>query len=700
MISTQTKEIQALVDDIKEGRLLLPELQRQFVWKSTQVRDLFDSLYHQYPSGQLLVWETEDLPFSHAASLDGAKSDQRHPQLLLDGQQRLTSLAAIMLGLKLVVRGSKRPIDIAFNIHTEKFEVAGPRQSADAGWISLSKLFTQGVLSILTDLKLDTQSPDTKKIFDRLKAMENIKSYKYQVNLLEKLNYDEVTKIFVRINSGGTKLGSADLALAQISCRWRGVTQDISDYKSQVWKRNNRLLLDTGILIRTLSAFISGQTRLSQLFKGERQTLTVDELQENWARLMIAMDQAISFLTSNCQMDRFDLLPTQYILIPLAVFFDRFGENVTPKQILDLQRWVFMALLWMRYSASAETAADQDITAVRSDQPNQLLVQNLEDKVGKNRPFTERELRDQRKNSPFMLMAYVLARRAQAQDWFNGVVIDGDQSLEFHHIFPKDVLREKYDLKVDSRTVDQVANLAFLSKRANSKIRSLSPGQYLLDIDPSRLRAQYVPNKPEIWELDRFEEFALERRTLLADAINHLLQSLSEKPSLWVVSDLQMLDTRVNIIERQLRELIARRLFDARADEAWDLIPTELKNTIQGRIDKQVRELPFEAQGFETLEKRLEKCQFSDYLKIIRSNWFLFKDDFGDGEILSRHHQEITDVRNALKHNQEINRSKLASGEAGLLWLEECLRTSAIVEDEFEENGLENGQVEALGEVT
>jgi hypothetical protein len=590
MISSQSKEIQALVDDIREGRLLLPELQRQFIWKSTQVRDLFDSLYHQYPSGQLLIWETEDLPFSHAISLDEVKSDQKHPQLLLDGQQRLTSMAAVMLGRPLIARESKRPIDIVFNVYTEKFEVAGPRQSMDAGWISLVKLFTKGVLSILTDLKLDTKLPDTQRIFDRLSRLENIKTYKYQVNVLEKLNYEEVTHIFVRINSGGTKLGSADLALAQISSRWRGVTQELGEYQSKVWKRGNKLWLDTGILLRTISALISSQTRLSQFFKGERQKLTVVELQAIWERMKSAMDQAISFLISNCHIDRFDLLPTQYVLIPLTVFFDSFGDHISPQQIRDLERWVYMAMIWMRYSSSAETAADQDVTAVKFDQPIQQLIQNIEDKVGKHRPVTERELRDQRKNSPYMLLAYVLARHATAQDWFNGVVIDGDQSLEFHHIFPKDVLREKYDLKADSRTVDQVANLVFLSQRANTKIRSQPPEQYLSSIDPYRLQAQYVPINADIWKLEKFENFVLERRTLLADAINHLLQSLSEEPSLWMVSDLQMIESRIDAIEQQMRELIEARLFDARAESAWDLIPTDLRRTLQTRIDKHLQE--------------------------------------------------------------------------------------------------------------
>src|SRR5206468_1261834 len=124
MIVTQDRDIRSLVEDIHEGKLLLPEMQRAYVWKATQVRDLFDSLYHEYPSGQLLVWETDDLPAvgNRKVSVDGLSSEERYPQLLLDGQQRLTSLAAVMLGRPLVVRQTRRPIDIVFNVFTERFE--------------------------------------------------------------------------------------------------------------------------------------------------------------------------------------------------------------------------------------------------------------------------------------------------------------------------------------------------------------------------------------------------------------------------------------------------------------------------------------------------------------------------------------------------------------------------------------------------
>src|SRR5579885_283435 len=690
MITSQTREIQSLVEDIRDLKLLLPELQRRYVWKAPQVRDLFDSLYHQYPSGQLLVWETDDLPFSRASSVDGGGVSQTRPQLLLDGQQRLTSLAAVMLGKPLIVRGSKRPIDIAFNLYTEKFEVAGPRQGKETGWISLSKLYTEGAMSILMDLKLDLAASETKEIYERLKRLDNIKTYKYHVSVLEKLSYDEVTHIFVRINSGGTTLGSADLALAQISSRWRGVTHELSEYQNAFWKLGNKVWIDTGILLRTLSVFLTGQTRLSQLFRGERHKVTITELESTWRDVKSAMDQAIAFLVGNCKMDRLDLLPTQYILIPLAAYFHRYGHNIAAQQARELQRWVYMALIWTRYSGSAETAADQDVAALSKDSPIQVMIQNIEDKVGK-RPVTERELREQRKNSPFMIMSYVLARNNQAQDWFNSVVIGSNQKLELHHIFPKEVLRENYDLKADSRTVDSVANLAFLSQRANSRIRSKPPAEYLPTIDQHNLRSQYVPLESALWTLDRFEDFLLQRRPLLADAVNQLLQSLTTEPSLWPTSDVQILEARVDTIEREMRDLIAERLTEARGDHAWELLPSNVRSSLSDRIEQKKRRNPFDSGQFDTFIGKLEACQFSDYLKIIRANWLLFEDAFGSEPLITQHYKAVTDVRNALKHNNELNRSDKALGEAGLLWLEDCLR--AVNLSEFEEQTDENDRV-------
>src|SRR5579859_6664558 len=450
MIKAQDQEIQSLIADIRDGKLLLPEMQRAYVWKSTQVRDLFDSLYHEYPSGQLLVWETDDLPIGNrAASIEGVSLEQKRPQLLLDGQQRLTSLAAIMLGRPLHVRDTSRTIDIAFNIHTEKFEVVGPRQRAQTGWVSLTRLFTGGLAVILSDLSFDFSSPEAKDVLDRLNRLEGIKKYKYRVNVLDRLSYAEVTHIFVRTNSGGTRLGYADLALAQVSSSWRGVAGELESYQKHIHKQNIRLVLDNGLLLRTIVVLLTGQSRFTRFFKGDQQQVTIDDLKASWERAKKALGQSISFLIHNCMIDRLEMLPTHSIFIPLVYFFDHYGTDATNIQLRDLQRWVYMALIWSRYSGSSETAMDQDIAALTKEQPIQAMIQNIEDVVGPQRPITERELRDQKKNSPYMLMAYVLARRLHAQDWFSGVVIGSDHISEYHlhHIFPKSQLSDTYSLR-------------------------------------------------------------------------------------------------------------------------------------------------------------------------------------------------------------------------------------------------------------
>lgn len=673
MITAHDMAIQNLVEEVRVGRLLLPEIQRGYVWKAPQVRNLFDSLYRGYPSGQLLVWQTDDLPSMRAVSLGDLDGPQRRPQLLLDGQQRLTSLSAVMLGKPLMVRDSKRPIDIVFNVYTEQFAIAGP-QTSGAGWVSLSKLFTQGPLVLLQELQLDMADPESKNVFERLNRIDNIKKYTYRVIVLDNIPYEEVTDIFVRINSAGTTLGSADLALAQISSRWHGVTQVLTDYQRHVWNRHS-IWVDTGLFLRTMSLLLTGQSRLSQFFRGDYKKISVQQLQDAWQRTREGLDRALEFLIHNCKIDRLDLLPSHYMLVAIAAFFDRFGANVTPQQARDLQRWVYLALIWARYSGTTESALDQDYAALGKDTPIHTLIQNIEDRVGLQREITERELQEQRKNSPYMVMSYVLARYARSEDWFNGVQIGGGQPLELHHIFPKAVLKERYDLRADSRIVDQVANLAFLSQKANARISSKEPAEYLPTIDARRLQSQYVPLDPALWTLDRFDEFVQQRRQMLAQGINELLLSLSDEPVTPPPPDLQRLAAQIEGLEHRLRDLVADRLIAARGEAALEhCVPREVRRNIEHRRDQRIARNPFEAPQFTTLYGLFEFCQFSDYAKIMRDNWPLFADLFGKGDGFEQHIRAVTSLRNSVAHNNALSRSDLLLGQAGLAWIEDCLR--------------------------
>jgi hypothetical protein len=690
-IKTQNTEIHSLVQDIKDKRLLLPELQRSYIWKSTQVRDLFDSLYRQYPSGQLLVWQTEDLAYARAASIELTRKDTLNapfPSLLLDGQQRLTSLSAILNDTDLIVRDSKRSIDIVFNVYRERFEVAGPKNQNAKDWVSLRKLYSQGVLSVLADLEVDSRSETAKDIYVRLQKLDNIRQYRYNVNVLEQMSYDEVTHIFVRINSGGTKLSTADLALAQLSSRWRGITEEIDKYYRDIKKLTaSGLELETGILVRALSIILSGRTRLSDLFRGERQTLSEDEIKTAWGRVKSGIRAAINFLRNNCRIDRLDLLPTQYVLITLMAYFDKF-KATDPMELRELQRWVYLALIWTRYSGTTETNVDQDVSALNANEPVSQLIQNLEDVIGRGRTVVERDLRGQLKNkkSPSMLLMYVLARYADAEDWFDGIQISASDGLEVHHIFPKDVLRERYDLKADRALTDQIANLAFLSKKANSQIRNKPPLDYLSSIATKRLSNQLVPLDKALWSLDRYEDFLQVRRLAIADGINQLISSLSKTPSIHSPSLIEALEKRIDLIEHQMREVVTERLTESRGDYALDLIPNDIRKTLKKRAEDLVQRNPSLAGEYEVLSKILNLAQFSDYPKIVKANWELFRADFGDEVRFEQAFRSVVVARNAIKHNNELSRADRATAEAGLIWIEDCVKTALVSSPDDEED--------------
>jgi hypothetical protein len=694
-ISAHDREIQLLVSDVKDGYLQLPELQRKYVWKSTQVRDFFDSLYRQYPTGQLLVWETDDLPHARDLSAKGIGATYRRPQLLLDGQQRLTSLYAVMTGEPVEVRDRGRKIDIVFNVNSEKFEVATATTRPQSGWVSLTRLFTSDPVDILDELGLSAGSQEGKDALKRLYRVGAIKEYKYRVTVLEGIDYDKVTDIFVRINSGGTRLSNADLSLAQISSRWRGVSKELDDFQQKAkglgWE------LDDSILLRVLSAIASNQATLSQFFKaGRSEGLTEDKLREAWQRARPAMIQAIHFIKQNCLIDRLSMLPTNYVLVPLAVFFDR-NRHVTLQQERDLQRWLYMALIWARYSGSSETNLDQDIKALGEAQPVRRMIQNIEDKVGPGRRITERELQDELSNSPSMVLAYVLARRNGAKDWFNGVAIGEGQDLEYHHIFPKALLSQRYKDRAQSRLVNQVANLAFLSQRANSKIAASVPSEYLQQVDPSRLQSQYVPTDTSLWTLDRYEDFVRERRQLLADAINGLLASLMDEPAPWLSGMSKQLEARVASAEEDLRDLIEHRLTANFGLLAWKrCVPSDIQEQVQQRIDQRIKRNPFEAGQHEALAQRLAQCNFGDYGKIIKSNWTFFEDVFSDKSAFDRQMQAVQEARNAFAHRRELNEGEQQTAAGGLYWFEQCLRrASQPTEDDDADSG--DASTEAVG---
>jgi hypothetical protein len=301
-----------LVEMIRSGELRLPEMQRRYVWPATRVRDLLDSLYRGYPSGTILVWETDrEMPVRDLA-VSQEESPFKGHKMLLDGQQRLTSLSAIVRGEPVKVRGKRRPIEILFNLDhpdgapVELIEVEGDNAEteesegddeddgpslhqrlklrtfvvsskvllADPHWVKVSEIFSGNKTDaqILKPLVSSFDDPLFDKMSKRLQAVRKIRDYPYVMHVLDKsLSYEEVAEIFVRVNSLGIKLRGSDLALAQITSRWPGSLKLFEDFQEECEEK--WFTLDLGLLVRALVVFATRQSRFKTVGSIPLQTL-------------------------------------------------------------------------------------------------------------------------------------------------------------------------------------------------------------------------------------------------------------------------------------------------------------------------------------------------------------------------------------------------------------------------------------------
>ena len=554
--------VEELVGMVERGELRLPEMQRQYVWRSPRVRDLMDSLYRGYPSGAILLWETDEAVPLQDMAVSQSASPYATTRLLLDGQQRLTSLSAVIRGEPVKVRGRVRPIELLFNLeHPERQEIvtevdedaeddAPETDEADSTEDELQKRFERMTFVVSTNKlaalpqwvkvsevfksESDTaflkragvsnfDDPRYEKYTQRLAQLRRIRKYVYRMDVLERsLTYEEVTEIFVRVNSLGAKLRSSDLALAQITARWRHSLEIFQEFQRECAKLG--FDLDLGIHLKTLIAFATGQSRF--LTAGR---LSLDVLQTGWKEATEGMRFAINFLKSNVGIDSPALLSSPFLMIVVAYFGHAKGYALSPEESDRLRQWALLANAKGRFSrGSSETILDQDLATIDKVGSADALIDRVRLQFGRLTVTAEDlEGRDQR-SSLFKTM-FLTFRALGAKDWTSNLLISLDHSgaqhrLQFHHFFPKAVLTKH---GFTSREADDVANLTFIGGRTNRKISDKPPSVYLADYlakqGPDLLSLQGIPAEPQLLEVESYREFLDARRSLLAAAINAFL---------------------------------------------------------------------------------------------------------------------------------------------------------------------------------
>ncbi|MFA4954780.1 MAG: DUF262 domain-containing protein [Patescibacteria group bacterium] len=563
MAQTNIK-VSELVNKVQRGELTLPEMQRRYIWPATRVRDLLDSLYRGYPSGTILVWETdEEMPTRELAVKSTRTPTTSQKLLLLDGQQRITSLSAILGGEPVHVRNRRRPIDILFNLEhpngppidiTEvedngftadiedvedeetaerdvqeemrkrTFVVASRALQNDPVWVPVSDIFKKTDSQILKSIDISSEDGRWDKYSERLQKVKRIADYPYVMEVLEKsMSYEEVTEIFVRVNSLGIKLRGSDLALAQITSRWKGFMQLIEDFANE-FKDDEDYIIETGLPVRMMVIFATHQSRFKTVGK-----ISKEKLREAWGQAKNGLEYAINFLRAE-GIDKLSFLSSPFLLVPIAVYWVlKNGEAITESERKKILRWFYLAHMRGHYSmGSSESILDTDLSVLFKGKDLDDLTQLLFLHVKKFSVDYD-DLNNRGIRSPFFSMLYFVMRQNGVKDWWSGLKLSerhtgNAHTIQYHHIFPKSLLKQ-----YEKKEVNEIANMAFIGGKTNRQITNKEPIDYLeKEVIAKRgeeaLTSQFIPLDKKLWELSNYREFLTFRRKAIAEAINEFIK--------------------------------------------------------------------------------------------------------------------------------------------------------------------------------
>jgi hypothetical protein len=577
-----TYNLGALLDSIELGSIGLPDLQRPFVWKNAKIRDLFDSMYSGFPVGYLLFWKNG---LEGKSATIGIDQKQVVPsKLIVDGQQRLTSLYAVFKGVSVVREDySRERIEIAFNPLEGQFEVADAAVRKNRAflpnisvlWDTQSDLF-EVVEEYLEKLKetrevADQEAKRIKKAFTKLYGLTNFPFT--ALELAASLTEEEVAEVFVRVNSAGKQLNQADFILTLMSVFWDAGRTELEDFcrgsivpdHSAATPYNRFITPEPDQLLRVAVGVAFRRARLKyvySLLRGkdlETEKFSDERREEQFERLKNAQARALNLqywhdffkaaLTAGYRSGK--LISSQNTLLYCYVFYllGRTEYGVEEKELRRvIARWFFMASLTGRYTSSPESTMEFDLARLRDVREGEVFVQVL-DKICDDtlaEDFWEinlpNDLATSASRSPSLFGYYaslsvldadVLFSDQSVKDLLDPTMDAKKNAIERHHLFPKAYLATKGITR--RRLTNQIANYALVEWKDNLKISAKAPTDYApayweLVPQSSRKSMHYWHALPDGWETMPYEEFLERRREMIARVIRDAYAVLSQKP--------------------------------------------------------------------------------------------------------------------------------------------------------------------------
>ncbi|HQE92156.1 MAG TPA: DUF262 domain-containing protein [Anaerolineae bacterium] len=536
-------KINQLVDDIRIHDLVLPEFQREYVWSRDQAKQLIVSLMKNYPIGSLLFWKTNDPP--ELKNLDVLPEKLGAIHIILDGQQRLTTLYMLVTGEVPPYYTSKDittdPRDLYFNLDDGDFQYyQASRMQGNSLWRSVVECFAGTEINVFQIAKQqatdDAQAfANAQRYIDNLNRLRQIREMDVPVQTVPvHATIDESIDIFDRVNSQGTKLTDAELALTHITGKWPHARREMKVKVADMATRN--FYFDLTFMTRALTGVVTKRALFEQIHKQLK-----EELLQGWGQLTQVLDYLTAMLPGHAKIHSTEDVNTTNAFVPIIVYLSlhdaRFPDQASLNQAIH---WLYAALMWSRYTAQTDQRLEQDVSlVVRHDNPWQILCEQIVDQRGRIEVKAS-DLEGRWTQHPLYRMTYVIAKTQGAVDWFNGVPLGVTHGKTYrlysHHVFPADILYQRNfdaDNHLHRKSVNEIANRAFLTADLPLELYNTCPEEYFPQVEdkyPGALSKQFIPMQPDLWKVHRYSDFLQARRELIARKINGYMSTLVTEP--------------------------------------------------------------------------------------------------------------------------------------------------------------------------
>lgn len=586
-------KISTILDKIDEKQLFVPAFQREYVWKRDDAKELIDSLVKEYPTGTLLLWETASPP-----ELKGPhKYDQKQGavRLILDGQQRATTLY-------MLIKGEIPPYYTAAEItndtrglyvNLETLELAyfqKMRMENNPFWQNITDVFQERVDAVTLSDKLAEAGKDSgtdvlRLLIRNITAVRQIREREFPEQTIPvKATIREAIDIFYKVNASGVALTEAELALAQISGYWPQARDLFKAKLADLEKHGFALRLDW-LMYVLLGCLYHGGSEMRRLHDETNK----EPLQAAWKLLDTqVLDYVVNVLRNEAFVDHTAEINSIYALVPIVVYcHDKGGQHLTKAEIRKAIKWFYYSQIRARYTSQLPQKLDRDLRVLtESDEPFDHLLQVISEEEGHLRiePY---EFDGRAIQHPLFGMVRWYVKSRGAICFTTGMTLRQNMGkryqLELDHIFPYSKLKKAgygKGNRVKYALAQEFTNRAILTQIANRAKSDTDAAEYLASVEarfPGALELQCIPTDPNLWELDRYEEFLEARRQLLAEQLNAFLEGITTTGQVVVPVTLEQ-----EIAEGETAEL------EFKATLRWDISEQLVNKRLEAAVLKTV----------------------------------------------------------------------------------------------------------------